>query len=383
MRTAPMHDMSRTIVHIDDDPAILDLVSASLSEPGSIEVISVRDGNKAVEVIGRRRPDLILCDIGLPERDGFSVVEELRRWPTSIDAPVIFVSALADEAQIDRAFGIGAADFIKKPFRPTELKARVLARLGAHSAAKSAGSGAPGSADVRGSLAMMSVGDLFNAVELGRKSGVLKLSGTESSGTKLAGEIRFKAGRVVAASCDGITNEAAAYRLGVLADGDFEMRFLPEKEVEGKLDLSPQFLLMEACRLQDEGTLVQPKPPTPSHPPASSELAQLLARFDALIAYAQKTSHASVVRNYLEESRRILPRQWRESCQVGSGDGSLEGTPVIIIQPGAPGSENLVRAWVSEFIKRGQYSEPKAYGREAILAAGILDAPFLDKLGIR
>ena len=365
--------MSRTIVHIDDDPAILELVSSALNDPGNVEVISVRDSSKAVEIIGKKRPDLILCDISLPEKDGFSLVEELRRWPTSIDAPVIFVSGVSDDSEIDRAFGIGAADFVKKPFRPSELKARVMARLGAHSAARGpAGGQTP---DVRGSLAMMSVGDLFNAVELGRKSGVLKLSGGPVSG-----EIHFRGGRIVGVACEGLVNEPAAYRLGVLADGMFEMRFLPENEVEGKMDLSPQFLLMEAFRLQDEGSLPQPV----SQPPQqSSELERLPRQFDALIVYAAEISHPSVVRNYLEESRRILPRPWRENCQVGSKDGSLEGTPAAMVQPGAPGAENLVKAWVAEFIKRGQYSEPKVYSRQAILTAGVADAALLDTLSIR
>ncbi len=365
--------VARTIVHIDDDPAILELVAASLGEPGATEIVSVKDPMKAVEVIGRIRPDLILCDINLPERDGFSIVEELRRWPVAVDAPVIFVSALADDALVERAFGLGAADFVKKPFRPSELKARVMARLGAHSAAKTA---TPQSADVRGSLAMMSIGDLFNAVELGRKSGVLRLTAPG-----LTGEIRFRGGRIVAAQCDGLQNEAAAYRLALQVDGSFEMRFLPEKEIAGKIDLSPQFVLMEAFRLQDEGAL--PKPVSNPPPHQSSELKNLTETFGRLIAYATKSSHASVVRNYLEESRRILPRQWRETTQVGSADGSLDGEPAAIVQPGAPGAENLLRAWISEFVKRGQYSEPRVYSREALVVSGAADAELLDRLGIR
>lgn len=369
--------MTRTIVHIDDDPSILDLVASSLTEPGSTEVVSVRDPDKAVETIGKLRPDLILCDINLPERDGFSLVEELRRWPVSINAPVIFVSGVSDEAQVERAFGIGAADFVRKPFRPSELKARVMARLGAHTATRATGGGM--SPDVRGSLAMMSVGDLFNAVELGRKSGVLKLACSD-----ISGEIRFRGGRIVAAQCsDGTAGEMAAYRLCIQTDGAFEMQFMPEAQIEGKIDLSPQFVLMEAFRLQDEGALSKPTAPSPAAPAHSPEIQSLLDVFDRAIAHSRKTAHPSVVRNYLEESRRILPRQWRESCQAGSRDGSLEGEPVIMLQPGTQGAESLLKAWISEFIKRGQYSEPKTFSRSSILDAGVTDAGLLDAIGIR
>lgn len=114
------------VVVVEDDPNIADLVDMYLRRDEH-RVYQASTGEKALEVIGQRRPDLVILDIGLPgEIDGF---ECCRRIRAESDVPVIMLTARDDE--IDRVIGfeLGADDYVTKPFSPRELAARVKAVL--------------------------------------------------------------------------------------------------------------------------------------------------------------------------------------------------------------------------------------------------------------
>jgi len=114
------------VVVVEDDPNIADLVDLYLRRDDH-RVYQASTGEKALEVIGQRSPDLVILDIGLPgEIDGF---ECCRRIRATSDVPVIMLTARDDE--IDRVVGfeLGADDYVTKPFSPRELAARVKAIL--------------------------------------------------------------------------------------------------------------------------------------------------------------------------------------------------------------------------------------------------------------
>ncbi|HJL90186.1 MAG TPA: response regulator transcription factor [Acidimicrobiales bacterium] len=114
------------VVVVEDDPNIADLVDMYLRRDDH-RVYLASTGEKALEVIGQRSPDLVILDIGLPgEIDGF---ECCRRIRAESDVPVIMLTARDDE--IDRVIGfeLGADDYVTKPFSPRELAARVKAIL--------------------------------------------------------------------------------------------------------------------------------------------------------------------------------------------------------------------------------------------------------------
>ncbi len=117
--------MSGTILVVDDDPQIREVVRLSLGQAG-FDVEEAGDGAQALATFGKVGPDLIVLDIGLPEMDGRDVCRELRR---KSDVPVLFLTAEADE--IDRVVGLelGADDYVTKPFSPRELTARIRAIL--------------------------------------------------------------------------------------------------------------------------------------------------------------------------------------------------------------------------------------------------------------
>jgi len=117
--------MSRTILVVDDNPKIVEVLQAYLTAEG-FDVVTAADGPSAVEAVSSRVPDLALLDVMLPGIDG---IELTRRFQREHDLPVILVTARIDE--VDRLIGleVGADDYISKPFSPREVVARVKAVL--------------------------------------------------------------------------------------------------------------------------------------------------------------------------------------------------------------------------------------------------------------
>jgi len=116
--------MSRTILIVEDEPAIADSIAYALRTDG-FEPLHVSLGEKALAVMRTppgAMPDLIVLDVGLPDMNGFEVCRQLRQFS---NVPVIFLTARSDE--IDRIVGleIGADDYVTKPFSPRELVARI------------------------------------------------------------------------------------------------------------------------------------------------------------------------------------------------------------------------------------------------------------------
>jgi DNA-binding response OmpR family regulator len=113
----------------DDDPDILTLVGFRLERAG-YEVLPARDGEEALTLALERQPDLAILDVMMPKLDGYEVTQRLRSNQATSGMPVILLTARVQEADITRGFEAGADDYIKKPFSPQELRARVQAILG-------------------------------------------------------------------------------------------------------------------------------------------------------------------------------------------------------------------------------------------------------------
>jgi DNA-binding response OmpR family regulator len=113
----------------DDDDDIRDLVAFRLDRAG-YEVVRAADGEEALELAKRHRPDLAVLDVMMPKLTGYDVTRELRANAETSRIPVILLTARVQEADVARGFEAGADDYVKKPFSPQELKARVQAVLG-------------------------------------------------------------------------------------------------------------------------------------------------------------------------------------------------------------------------------------------------------------
>ncbi len=101
-------------------------LEAALSSEG-YETCGCKDGNEALSAFTQRRPDLLILDVMMPGKSGFDVCVEVRRSDPTV--PIIFLTAKTSEADVVIGLGLGADDFIPKPFRIRELLARVSAAL--------------------------------------------------------------------------------------------------------------------------------------------------------------------------------------------------------------------------------------------------------------
>jgi adenylate cyclase len=122
------NDLQVNILIIDDTPNNLRLLSATLIQQG-YKVRSAISGKIAIESIKYFLPDLILLDILMPEMDGYEVCTRLKTNAVTRDIPVIFISAIDRAIDKVKAFGMGGADYITKPFHVEEVLARVEQQL--------------------------------------------------------------------------------------------------------------------------------------------------------------------------------------------------------------------------------------------------------------
>jgi two-component system cell cycle response regulator len=120
--------LSPRILVADDDQALTRTLSWILSENG-YDVVTVTSGEHLLERLGAEPYDLLLLDIMMPGADGLQLLERVKGDPRVSDVPVLMISSMPPEEATVRALGLGAADFISKPFRVRELLARVKAHL--------------------------------------------------------------------------------------------------------------------------------------------------------------------------------------------------------------------------------------------------------------
>ena len=114
-----------TIVVIDDESQIRKILSITL-EAQDFKVIEAAKGKDGIIAVANYHPQLVILDLGLPDKDGFAVLSEIRTW-TSV--PVIILSVRDSEDNIVKALDLGADDYITKPFNSKELIARIRANI--------------------------------------------------------------------------------------------------------------------------------------------------------------------------------------------------------------------------------------------------------------
>jgi DNA-binding response OmpR family regulator len=113
----------------DDDEDILALVRFRLERSG-YDVIEARDGQQAVDAAAEHLPDVAILDVMMPRMDGFEATRRLRAQAATGRLPIILLTARVQETDVERGFEAGATDYMRKPFSPQELRARVGAALG-------------------------------------------------------------------------------------------------------------------------------------------------------------------------------------------------------------------------------------------------------------
>ena len=115
----------QSIMVIDDDPLMLQLLKRTFEMEG-YDAILAADGASAMMLMRDCKPDLIILDIMMPGPDGYMVLENIRQ---NYDIPVIMLTGKRDMTSLQKALALGADDYVKKPFFPKELVARIRAKL--------------------------------------------------------------------------------------------------------------------------------------------------------------------------------------------------------------------------------------------------------------
>ncbi len=117
-----------SILIVEDDLQLLRNIQLIL-QMEDFEAMTAINGQSGISMIREKRPDLILCDIMMPEMDGHAFLATLKSEPTLADIPFIFITALDERSDIRRGMTAGADDYLTKPFSSEELVAAVKGRL--------------------------------------------------------------------------------------------------------------------------------------------------------------------------------------------------------------------------------------------------------------
>ena len=120
--------MAQRILVVDDDREIVRLLSAYL-EQSNYKVFVAYDGETALHILRRERPDLVILDLMLPDRDGWDVTRIIRGDPTLKSIPILMLTARVEDQDKIVGLELGADDYVTKPFNPREVMARVRAVL--------------------------------------------------------------------------------------------------------------------------------------------------------------------------------------------------------------------------------------------------------------
>jgi uncharacterized protein (TIGR02266 family) len=241
----PRDDIS--VLVVDDDPAYQQLIAAAFSCNDRVRFAS--HGFEALALCGREVPDLIVSDVNMPKMDGWQLLRLLRTKPQFATVPLLFTTTLSGEADRLRGYRLGVDDYLAKPFRVAELRARVDRLLARAAARPSAAPGAAptGARSLHGDLAHVSLASVLGLLEMERRTGRL----TAKNDT--VGSLTLRDGAFVdAVAANGSVRgrEALFVMLG-WDRGDFEFT-LDEMVSDHEAGTRVSHLLIEHAQMSDE-----------------------------------------------------------------------------------------------------------------------------------
>jgi len=120
--------MPTTVLVVEDDPVIIDLLTLTLELEGWT-VLRAKDAVSALEIARSEGPDVVVSDVMMPGRSGLEMIADLRSDPATATTPVMLLSARALAAEVAEGYSAGAVDYVTKPFDPDDLVRRIEAVL--------------------------------------------------------------------------------------------------------------------------------------------------------------------------------------------------------------------------------------------------------------
>ena len=115
-----MPEATKRVLICDDDPVILRLLEVNLELEG-YDVLTANHGEEAFEIASRELPDLVILDIMMPRLDGYQTCQKLKAQPSTEPIPVVFLSAKAQQSDIEKGRSFGVSEYLTKPFDPNDL----------------------------------------------------------------------------------------------------------------------------------------------------------------------------------------------------------------------------------------------------------------------
>ena len=226
---------------VDPDPEETTVLELRMLEQG-FEVQQAHTVEQALKILEKGEIELVLSELDLPPGDGLSLLAEVRKRPWGQHLPWIVVTGRTGKNDAQRAFELGAADFLSKPVSADLLVAKLKQIMEREATRSGPARG------VSGSLTEMGLPDMVQVLWHGRKTGSLKIRSGQNSG-----EIHFVAGAVFNALWSNLRGEEAFYAMLGLAQGDFALdpNFTAPQQV---INHSPEALLLEGMRRLDEAS---------------------------------------------------------------------------------------------------------------------------------
>ena len=235
-----------SVLVVDDDPTYQQLIAAAFHHGDRVRFAA--HGFEALALCGREVPDLIVSDVNMPKMDGWQLLRLLRTKPQFATVPLLFTTTLSSEADRLRGYRLGVDDYLAKPFRVAELRARVDRLMTRAPVSPPAPSGAApaGARSLRGDLAHVSLASVLGLLEMERRTG--RLTAKEDT----AGTLTLRDGLLVDAAVAGgkVRGREALFSMLGWARGDFEFELCDV--AGGEAGTSVSQLLIEHAQLSDE-----------------------------------------------------------------------------------------------------------------------------------
>ncbi|HET9930951.1 MAG TPA: HD domain-containing phosphohydrolase [Polyangiaceae bacterium] len=224
---------------LDPDPEDTTVLELRMIEQG-FEVLLARSVEQAQKMLEKGDVEIVISEIDLPPTDGFELLAAARQKPWGQKLPWVYVTSRSGRTDAQKAFELGAADFMTKPIAADVLVAKLRQILEREASRGGASRG------VAGSLLEMGLPDIVQVLWHGRKSGSLKIRAGAN-----AGEIHFVDGAIYNALYSNLRGEEAFYAMLALNEGDFVLdpNFRAPQQV---VQASPEALLLEGMRRLDE-----------------------------------------------------------------------------------------------------------------------------------
>ena len=208
--------MKQRILIADDDEKVLTLLSSSLKKAG-YDTSQALNGVGALEAVRNKKPDLILADVAMPEMDGFELCRQIRNDSETANIPFIFLTAKGELQDRVTGLGLGADDYISKPFHISEVTARIKSILQRMAYTRPPAPAQESETDLKGNLQQLNLAEVLQTLQMTQKTGGLKIT----NGNKV-GKIYFDHGTIVQATLDKYKSEEAIYRILAWEEGLFE-----------------------------------------------------------------------------------------------------------------------------------------------------------------